>query len=82
MNPLDLINNQDDSKMGMNLDDELKFGKYKGSTIREVLSFDGGYIKWLIDNTDHSFSKEVMDYDIPDETDDRCYDYTLGDLPF
>lgn len=32
------------------LDDVLKFGQYKGSTIEEVLHNDPKYLLWLIDN--------------------------------
>ena len=51
---LDLANN------GLTLNCELKFGKYKGLKIEEVLKIDKGYLKWLFENAQTRFSEEVL----------------------
>lgn len=46
--------------MELDLDSILSFGKYKGYQLEDVIEDDPNYIKWLIENTQHSFSEEVM----------------------
>ena len=85
MNPLDLINNADSAKLGLSLSSEITFGKHKGETIKEILSYDASYIRWLIDNTDKIFSQEVIHYDFSTESDyEDMVDSgaSIGDLPF
>lgn len=48
------------AKEGLGLDCELKFGKYKGLKVDEVLKIDKSYLKWLFENADTRFSEEVL----------------------
>ena len=45
---------------GLGLSCELKFGKYKGLKIEEVLKKDKGYLRWLLENANTRFSEEVL----------------------
>ncbi len=51
---LDLANN------GLTFNCELRFGKYKGLKVEEVLKIDKGYLKWLFEKADTRFSEEVL----------------------
>lgn len=48
------------AKEGLGIDCELKFGKYKGLKVEEVLKIDKSYLKWLFENADTRFSEEVL----------------------
>ena len=41
--------------MGLGLDDEFPFGKYKGEKISDVLEVDAGYLDWAEKKVDHFF---------------------------
>lgn len=43
------------------INDVLKFGKYKGKTVDEVLQYDGQYFYFLMNNTNIKLSKELID---------------------
>jgi hypothetical protein len=45
----------------MNLEGTLKFGKYKGQQVEDVVEDDPGYIRWLVENTDTHFDDEVLE---------------------
>ena len=46
-----------------NFNDELRFGKYKGKLVSEVLKEDPSYIRWALDNVSHfAVSLEVEIY--------------------
>lgn len=34
----------------LNIDSELKFGKYRGSTVLWIIENDTSYMEWMIDN--------------------------------
>jgi hypothetical protein len=44
--------------MGICLDDKLKFGKYKGETVGQVIIDDSGYLVWLRDQKGSGVTKE------------------------
>ena len=45
---------------GLGLDCTIKFGKYKGLKIDEILEKDKSYLKWLFENANTRFSEEVL----------------------
>lgn len=47
-------------RFGMNSD--MTFGKHKDKLIQEILIEDVGYIAWMIEETNHTFDDEVVDY--------------------
>ena len=48
------------AKEGLGLDCELKFGKYKGLKVEEILKKDKSYLKWLVENANTRFNEEVF----------------------
>ena len=42
-------------------DDVLRFGKYRGRTMSEVLSEDPDYLNWLADEEIVDFSEEMLE---------------------
>lgn len=44
------------------LNDILKFGKYKGSTIEETLYTNHNYIRWMIKNDVVIFAPEILEF--------------------
>ena len=43
------------------INDTLKFGKYKGKIVDEVLKYDGQYFYFLMNNTNIKLSQELID---------------------
>lgn len=39
----------------------LRFGRYRGDTLQDVLDNDPFYIVWLSDNTDMDFSWDILE---------------------
>ena len=44
----------------MNRPTGLRFGKYKGLKVEEILKIDKGYLKWLFEKAYIRFSEEVL----------------------
>lgn len=47
------------TNMHMGLNDRLAFGKWKGLKVETVVAKEPSYIRWLLANTQHSFTQEV-----------------------
>lgn len=45
----------------LNTNSVLPFGKYKGSTVGQIINTDFTYLIWMQDNTDIEFSVDVQD---------------------
>ena len=52
----------------------LRFGKYKGSTPKEIAEFDPGYIVWLYDTIKPSVCSKALAQECEEEDDDDIYD--------
>lgn len=55
------------------LNSELKFGKYLGSTVAEVMLQDPNYIHWCIENIDWFDLTDEAFALLPDQTDDNYW---------
>jgi len=50
------------SGRSFSMETKLNFGKYKGTTIKELFDLDkDSYLLWIYENFDANFSKEIVD---------------------
>ena len=59
------------------LDDTLRFGKYKGMTVREAIDKDHNYINWCVDNIP-KFELDIHADNYLDEVIDKVVNKKLG----
>lgn len=52
---------------------ELKFGKYKGHSVKSIVDIDPSYILWLADEDIMQFSDEIISMAEEKDLDDRYW---------
>lgn len=46
----------------LSLDDNMPYGKYKGQTLREIISKDKDYMEWIIEQHSLNVTDDVNEY--------------------
>jgi len=60
--------NKFSSQKTLDLNDQFTFGKYKYSTVLEVLRKDPGYLIWVLENVDGYVFADDIELALEDET--------------
>lgn len=60
--------------------DTMTFGKYKGTKITEILTYDVDYLEWLIDNTDTTNFSAAFMMDIAEKRDEDPMNWGMVDI--
>lgn len=61
------------------LEEEVKFGKYKGTTWGNLIYSDSRYVSWVIDNVNHSSLSEEDKDELYEALDESGFNWTRDD---